>query len=406
MAGSEHLLEVADVGDEQFNGLYRQWYRPVVRLCERRLGEGADAEAIAQEAFVRAWSSWEQYAPDRPFGPWVTVIALRLCSTETRITRRRQAILGHGIARTSEIGEEPVQRAVQSYGVHRAFRSLPSRSRRLIFLRDVEGHSYDEIAELDGTTVEAVRGALRRARAVFRAAYSDAVGAPAAVGSAATSVVRRALEGVSSRLAILLRPGASVLEPAAAVLMILALPASTGLPAPEPVAPSTVAASTAVPGLSAAATNATTRNDGVVPALASVVDATSAASLDVGVETSAPEGPVGLPFSAGQNFSFTPSPAFEEDGTVYALGQTSGTCRVGECAVLLQSRDGGLTWQRLPGEGLAPGRILLPPAYPRDGRLFAATKEMATGIATLSVSEDGGRSFSDIGVAPGAVAMS
>src|SRR5438270_13916877 len=83
-----------DPGDERadvFAELYEAHYRPLVALC-RRLTGPRHAEELAQEAFPRAWSSWERYAPTRPFWPWVSTIPRRLCIDHGR--RRQPATPG------------------------------------------------------------------------------------------------------------------------------------------------------------------------------------------------------------------------------------------------------------------------------------------------------------------------
>src|SRR5205814_6096883 len=77
----------ADDRSEVFAELYVAHYRPLVALC-RRLTAARDAEELAQEAFLRAWASWDRYAPARPFWPWVSTIARRLCIDHARRQQR------------------------------------------------------------------------------------------------------------------------------------------------------------------------------------------------------------------------------------------------------------------------------------------------------------------------------
>src|SRR3954452_12994543 len=82
-----------DPGDDRrevFAELYATHYRPLVAFC-RRLSASGDGEELAQEAFLRGWASWERYAPSRPFWPWVSTIARRLCIDQGRRLRTAQA---------------------------------------------------------------------------------------------------------------------------------------------------------------------------------------------------------------------------------------------------------------------------------------------------------------------------
>nr|MDQ3757712.1 sigma-70 family RNA polymerase sigma factor [Actinomycetota bacterium] len=166
-------VQAATAGGESadFDQLYAQWYEPVVRLCRRTLRGHGDAEALAQEVFVRAWASWDSYDPGRPFGPWISTIARRLCTNEIATGKRREARAAEvrgpsGIA--SAPAEEQFERVAQSDLVARVLGRIPLRHRRLLFLSDVEGWSTDEIARFEGVTPTAVRVTLCRARRSFR----------------------------------------------------------------------------------------------------------------------------------------------------------------------------------------------------------------------------------------------
>ncbi|MDQ3757041.1 MAG: sigma-70 family RNA polymerase sigma factor [Actinomycetota bacterium] len=156
----------------QFEQLYRQWRQPVVKVCSRFEVAGIDPEVMAQEAFVRAWRSWDRFATERPFGPWVVTIARRLCMNEVRIADRRNR-LSQPVASTRPEAEV-VDLTVRRHAVATTLRLLSPRYRRVLCLREVEGWSYEQIATIDDTTVEAVRGALKRARAEFRRLYDIA----------------------------------------------------------------------------------------------------------------------------------------------------------------------------------------------------------------------------------------
>src|SRR5438105_15769937 len=79
---------------ERFAELYATHFRPLVAFCRRQLGGAGDPEELAQEAFLRAWASWDRYAPTRPFWPWVSTIARRLCIDQGR--RRHRAMVRGG----------------------------------------------------------------------------------------------------------------------------------------------------------------------------------------------------------------------------------------------------------------------------------------------------------------------
>lgn len=152
-----------------FDQLYRQWWGDLVVLCRRLLGRRSDAEDAAQEAFIRAWLARDQYSSAQPYWPWLATIARRLCIDWQRRGAREPA--------PPDIGEPdivlvtPERVVVASEALETAFQALDDlggRDRRALLLRELGGWSYRHIAEVEGMSVEAVRGALKRARADLR----------------------------------------------------------------------------------------------------------------------------------------------------------------------------------------------------------------------------------------------
>jgi RNA polymerase sigma-70 factor (ECF subfamily) len=363
-----------DSDEQRFELLYQESYRPLVRLCRRYVGSGRDAEAIAQEAFMRAWESRDSFSPDRPFWPWVATIARRLCINDSLTRARRDELLPHALPRctSSAYGDELADAPFSLSDAGRALRRLSPRYRRLLFLRDIEGWSYDEIARFDGATTESVRSSLKRARETFRRVYRDVAGS--ALGG---------LGGMLRWVRSLPMPGSSSEIALVAVLSLLAASSGSG-PSGAPVAPG--GATMALPSMVSAEepTSASSsdgggvRHTGTAPRPQRVTEAAGAAIAP----------PSGSAID-GYDYTFTASPAYDDDRTVYASGRLE-QCDMDEvtsCSVLLRSTDGGATWTRLAAQGWDRGTIMLPPAYPADPRVFSASQ------SSLQVSYDGGATF-------------
>lgn len=104
----------------------------------------------------------------------------------------------------------------------------------------------------------------------------------------------------------------------------------------------------------------------------------------------------------GWRFEFTPSPSYQEDHTVFANGgaRCDGTVHLRTCSLLYVSNDGGATWRSLPASARRSGRLLLPPSYPQDPRIFSSSMD------ELSVSADGGQTFSAVTAVTGPATIS
>ena len=120
-----------------------------------------DAEDMAQEAFIRAYSKLDQYNPEYAFRSWI----LRICSSRTKNlfrwrVHRRTVEEGH-------LREEAVRQdeaAPDFQQLEEALRTLPSRLEAPLRLRYMEGLSYDEISDVLGIGVSAAKMRVMRAR--------------------------------------------------------------------------------------------------------------------------------------------------------------------------------------------------------------------------------------------------
>src|SRR4051794_32370947 len=226
--------------DEAFADLYESSYPSLVKYCRGLLGDGADPEEVAQEAFLRAWMSWDRYSSNRPFWALVATIARNLCMDHHRHARVVSTVLEQRAGELSSspgaTPEEFLEQDEEYEWARQALAELCPSHQRIISLREVEGWSADDIAAVDGTTPEAATAALYRARQRLRDAYNRvAAGALAGVafvplrgmrrrfglwahhtGQAAASspaLVSRAGEAVVAVVAVAVVTGAPVVNP-------------------------------------------------------------------------------------------------------------------------------------------------------------------------------------------------
>lgn len=192
---------------DAFEEMYRRCHSHLVELCRRILCGQGDPEAVAQEAFVRAWGSLDRFSGARPFWPWVATIARRLCIDNRRRLDRESSHL-HVQAAVCEqrpVLPDEVLEADEEYRlVLLALDALKPSERRVLMHRHLNGWSYDEIARFEGVTVESVRGSLKRARASLRKSYTQCAiaipkGDPWSIGPFDTEASVRGCVGTAVR---------------------------------------------------------------------------------------------------------------------------------------------------------------------------------------------------------------
>jgi RNA polymerase sigma factor (sigma-70 family) len=148
----------------------------LLALAGRILGEGAEAEDVAQETFLRAWKQAPTWNSGRArFDTWLHRVALNLCYD--RLRRRRETAMDSPPERADE-GPAP-DRGLEAADVGRrvaqAMRALPDRQREAIVLCHYQELGAAEASRSMGVSIEALESLLARGRRTLRAALGDLV---------------------------------------------------------------------------------------------------------------------------------------------------------------------------------------------------------------------------------------
>ena len=168
----EELVRECLAGDSASYGvLVRRHYQRVVAVAYRALRDGALAEDLAQEVFLRAYRSLRRFEPSRRFRPWLMAI------TANRIrdffsTRARRGQIAWELDPIAKAGEStPLDRAQARQMLARgdeAVALMPEETREVLRLRFVLGLDYDDVAETLGIPLGTVKSRISRARVSLR----------------------------------------------------------------------------------------------------------------------------------------------------------------------------------------------------------------------------------------------
>ncbi|NIP27549.1 MAG: sigma-70 family RNA polymerase sigma factor [Phycisphaerae bacterium] len=161
----------AKAGDSAaFARIVEVYQRPIFNLCYRMLGDVAEAEDAAQEAFIRAFLKLHSYDESRKFSSWLFSIASHYCIDKLR-KRRMQWISWEELPpwRWLPSDDKPqpeeamveVETTQELYGL---LNTLPPDYRAAVVLKYWHDMPYEEIAEALDTTVSAIKSRLFRAR--------------------------------------------------------------------------------------------------------------------------------------------------------------------------------------------------------------------------------------------------
>ncbi len=175
----EQLVGCAAGGNhEAFEALVR---RHADRLCAvilRFTGDPGEAEEVVQETFLRAWRGMGGFERRSQFFTWLCRIGLN--EAKRRATRRPApealSVEDGALERTADLRQAPEPRAEQRdlrLALERAVRALPEGWRAPLILRDVEGLSTEQAAEIMGLEEAAFKSRLHRARVAVRDAIDE-----------------------------------------------------------------------------------------------------------------------------------------------------------------------------------------------------------------------------------------
>jgi len=175
------LLEKAKAGDvAAFEELIEAYQKKVYNLALRIIGNADDAADLAQEAFIRIFKAISGFKEQSSFSTWVYRITTNVCLDEIRRRKNRKVIsldeeihvddgdLKRQVVSDETGPDEAAEREELRRVVNEAISSLPVEQRTAITLRDLNGMSYEQIAQILNCPAGTVKSRINRARQALK----------------------------------------------------------------------------------------------------------------------------------------------------------------------------------------------------------------------------------------------
>ncbi len=183
VSGQSRRADIALVQDS--DALYERYGKPLFNLIYQWLGDYDDALDVLQETLVSAWKARDSFRGESQVYTWLYRIAHNHCKNRFKQRDRQREVEGPsldasfvgeegGDALTREIADwsySPAQLLDQKETralIEKAIDGLASEYKVVLTLRELEGLSYNEIADVTGLTLAAVKTRLNRAHAMVR----------------------------------------------------------------------------------------------------------------------------------------------------------------------------------------------------------------------------------------------
>ncbi len=144
--------------------LYRRFEAPVYTLALRLCGDPSEAEDLMQDSFMKAFAALKDWRGDAPFGCWLRRITANTSLLHLRHKRRFDVL-----PELPELAsEEPPAHTVDPGELAAALQRLPSLTRAVLWMYEVEGWTHEEIARAMDRSVSFSKSQLSRGRARLR----------------------------------------------------------------------------------------------------------------------------------------------------------------------------------------------------------------------------------------------
>jgi len=163
--------------DAAYDELVRTYHGSIFHVAYRMLGDSAEASDVVQEIFLKVFKNISGFKGEAALKTWIFRIAFSEILNRLRWWKRRYRFAtvsldddqngngnGHHVSDARPTPEQVLQSKEQEAAIQQALSKLSSDHRSIIVLRDIEGFSYNEIADVLGISIGTVKSRLARAR--------------------------------------------------------------------------------------------------------------------------------------------------------------------------------------------------------------------------------------------------
>src|SRR5512132_1180506 len=180
MDDADVVASFLDGEERAFQELVERYQTRLLNFIYRTIGDREKAEDLVQEVFIRVYRHLHRFDRSKKFSTWAYTIASNLAKNELRNRSRNPLVLFQTVQKNFQDEDRPLQfedttsRPDDMYRkrhlreiVEESVAKLPEHHRNVFILRELEGKSYEEIAEITECNLGTVKSRLNRARNSF-----------------------------------------------------------------------------------------------------------------------------------------------------------------------------------------------------------------------------------------------
>ena len=166
--------------DAAYDELVRGYHASMYQVAYRMLGDPAEASDVVQEIFLKVFRNIQGFRGDASLKTWIFRIALSEILNRLRWWKRRHRSAtvsldepgpngnGFHVRDSKPSPQQALESKEEEQAIQHALARLSSDHRSILVLRDIEGFSYNEIADITGISIGTVKSRLARARSEMK----------------------------------------------------------------------------------------------------------------------------------------------------------------------------------------------------------------------------------------------
>jgi RNA polymerase sigma-70 factor (ECF subfamily) len=176
-----NLIKRSQHGDvDSFGILVNIYQGKVLGLCLKLTGNRSDAEDLAQDVFIKSYSALKGFRREADFGTWLHRITVNMYLNYKKKNSRMNILyiddpvktdngeISREIADSSADPLQEVEEKEDRSAVRQALDSLSPEHKAVLVLREIEGYSYEEIAQITQSSLGTVKSRMNRARLALK----------------------------------------------------------------------------------------------------------------------------------------------------------------------------------------------------------------------------------------------
>jgi len=152
---------------EAFENLVRQYQQYAFKIAYGILGNYRDAEDMVQESFITVYYQIKSLRNEEAFPSWLAKIVTNLCLRKAKNRVKISTVPLDSVELSSTGSEQQYLTLEVKQDVQNALLTLPVEYRVVVVLRDIQGYSYSEIADIVGIPIGTVKSRIHQARSLL-----------------------------------------------------------------------------------------------------------------------------------------------------------------------------------------------------------------------------------------------